>query len=77
MKPQIRRTIWIIGSSVLVFTLMTVMSWFLLPKPIVEPQKDTTRQEKPVTVESETSNKGNVVKKSVHLIKRGFFPTPN
>lgn len=73
MKPQIRRTIWIIGSSVLVFTLMTVMSWFLLPKPIVEPQKDTTRQEKPVTVESETSNKGNVVKKKLTLDKKRIF----
>jgi hypothetical protein len=73
MKPQIKRTIWIIGSTVLVFTLMTVMSWFLLPRPIDEPSKDTTRQEKPVVMELETSNKGDVAKKKITLDKKKIF----
>lgn len=56
MKPQIRRTIWIIGSSVLVFTLMTVMSWFLLPKSVTEPPKDVIKKKEPVLAEPNLKN---------------------
>ncbi len=40
----------------LVFTLMTVMSWFLLPKSVTEPPKDVIKKKEPVLAEPNLKN---------------------